>query len=194
MPLCGAIFDLDGTLVDSGLDFDAIRADLDFAPKQLILETVDRLPAGAEKDRCHAVLRKHELRGAQRATLMPGVAGFLEALAERSIRTGILTRNSRESTDITLHRLQLELHPVLTRDDVPAKPDPAGLLSICKDWACGPSEAIYVGDYLFDIQAGQNANMRTVLYAPASLPEYAHLADHTLRSFHDATQLLDQLV
>ena len=29
MPLCGVIFDLDGTLVDSGLDFDAIRAEAD---------------------------------------------------------------------------------------------------------------------------------------------------------------------
>jgi HAD superfamily hydrolase (TIGR01549 family) len=193
MPLRGVIFDLDGTLVDSGLDFDAIRADLNFAPKQPILETVDRLPLGAEKDRCLAILREHELRGAQRATLMPGIAAFLATLSERSIKTGILTRNSRESTDITLSRLQLNLQPVLTRDDVPAKPDPTGLLKICQIWGCGPDEAIYVGDYLFDIQAGRNARMRTVLYTPANPPDYAHLADHTLNSFHDAIALLERL-
>ncbi len=194
MPLHGVIFDLDGTLVDSGLDFDAIRADLNFAPKQPILETVERLPPGAEKKRCLAILREHELRGARRATLMPGIAAFLATLSERSIKVGVLTRNSRESTDITLDRLQLKLQPVLTRDDVPAKPDPAGLLNICENWGCGTDEAVFVGDYLFDIQAGRNARMRTVLYTPADPPEYAHLADHTLSSFHDAIELLDEFL
>ena len=34
----GVVFDLDGTLVDSRLDFDAIRAELDFPQGRPILE------------------------------------------------------------------------------------------------------------------------------------------------------------
>ena len=59
--LHGMIFDLDGTLVDSGLDFAAIRRDMGLPAGSPILETLDRIPTGLEKDRMLAVLRRHEL-------------------------------------------------------------------------------------------------------------------------------------
>ena len=193
MPLRGVIFDLDGTLVDSRLDFDAIRRDLDLPAGQPILEALALIPSGTEKDRCLAVLRDHELKGADRATLMPGVADFLTELAQRGLKTGILTRNSRESTVLTLRRLRLEFSVVMTRDEVPPKPDPTGLLEICRMWNVGTSEVVYVGDYLFDLLAGKNADIRTVLFAPDGLPDYAAEADYVLRHFSDAARLLVRL-
>jgi FMN phosphatase YigB (HAD superfamily) len=64
MPVRGVIFDLDGTLIDSALDFDQMRADMGFAPGQLILETFESLPEGERKARCREILHGHEYRGA----------------------------------------------------------------------------------------------------------------------------------
>ncbi len=192
MNLRGVIFDLDGTLIDSGLDFAAIRRDLGFASDQLILETLNAMSAGAEKDRCLAVLREHELSGARRATLMPGADSLLDELDGRGIRKAILTRNSRESTGLSLNRMGLQFSPVMTREDAPAKPDPEGLLHICREWQVAVGEVLFFGDFLFDLQAGRNAGIRTVLYAPDERPEYCDQADFVIERFDEAVALVRQ--
>lgn len=191
MPLQGVIFDLDGTLIDSALDFDFIRRDLEIPVGQPILEYLTGMEHGEEKNRLQEKLRQHELTGADRATLMPGVEDFLLELSDRKLNTGILTRNSREATDRSLHRLNLKFTQVLTREDCPHKPDPAGLLSLCRSWSTKPAHVLYFGDYLFDLQAGLNAGIKTVLYSPQTLPDYAHLADFTISHFSEASALLD---
>ncbi len=40
----GVIFDLDGTLVDSGLDFDLMRREMGLPPGKPLLESFDLLP------------------------------------------------------------------------------------------------------------------------------------------------------
>jgi HAD superfamily hydrolase (TIGR01549 family) len=191
MSLQGVIFDLDGTLIDSALDFNLMRGDLGIPVGQPILEFLYKMEYGDEKTRLLDILREHELAGANRATLMPGVEEFLVELNSRRLNTGILTRNSREATERSLHKLNLEFTHVLTREDCPYKPDPAGLLSICRTWNAEPAHVLYFGDYLFDLQAGQNAGMPTVLYSPQELPDYAHLADFTISHFSEALALLD---
>jgi HAD superfamily hydrolase (TIGR01509 family) len=194
MNLRGVIFDLDGTLVDSQLDFDAIRADLNLSPGKLILEALDELPAGVHKEECLNILHRHEMLGAERAVLMPGVDEFLGDLAARNIATGILTRNSRIATTAVLERLSLEFSQVKTRNEVPPKPDPTGLLEICIAWDVSVDEVLFFGDYLFDIQAGHNAGIRTVLFAPDGLPEYAHQADFTIQDFTEASPLIAGMI
>ncbi len=190
--LHGMIFDLDGTLVDSGLDFDAIRRDMGLPAGMPILETLDQIPAGVEKDRMLEVLRQHELNGAARATLYDGVLEFLEWLDQRGVCRGVLTRNSRESTEIVLDRLGLRFESTLTREDAPPKPDPTGLLTICGVWQLEPARVLFCGDYVFDLEAGSRAGMRTILFAPRGLPDFARQADHVLRSFRDASILIDR--
>ncbi|MCH7988924.1 MAG: HAD family hydrolase, partial [Planctomycetes bacterium] len=136
----------------------------------------------------------HEMLGAERAVLMPGVSEFLGELSERNIATGILTRNSRISTMTVLERFNLEFSQVKTRDEVPPKPDPTGLLEICIAWDVSVDEVLFIGDYLFDIQAGHNAGIRTVLFAPDGLPDYAHQADFTIRNFAEASSLIAGMI
>jgi len=179
----GIIFDLDGTLVDSKLDFEAIRRDMGLPSQTPILEALRQTAPGSELERMQAVLHSHELRSAELATLFDGVPEFLQWIDDQPWPRAILTRNSRICTEIVLDRLNLRFSYVLTREDAAPKPDPAGLLAICREWNLPPHEVVFCGDYLFDLQAGQRAGMRTILYAPGELPEFADQADLVLRAF-----------
>lgn len=191
-PLHGMIFDLDGTLVDSGLDFDAIRCEMGLPAGTPILEHLDRISAGPEKDRMLEVLHRHEQAGAIGAVLYDGVGEFLDWLDQRGISRAVLTRNSRSSTQIVLDRLGLQFDLALTREDAPPKPDPTGLLTICDVWKLRPAHVLFCGDYIFDLEAGSRAGTQTMLFAPHELPDFAHHADHVLRSFYDASTLIDR--
>ena len=189
----GIIFDMDGTLVDSKLDFDAMRSEMGLPVGMPILEGLAVIPEGPTRERMLSDMRAHELRGADDAILFEGVAEFLSRIDEQGIVTAILTRNSRETTERTLRRLQLNFSMIVTREDAPPKPDPTGIRMIARHWNLQPHEMIVIGDYVFDLQAGRNAGIRSVLFAPNELPPYASEADHILRHFHHAPALLDAL-
>jgi HAD superfamily hydrolase (TIGR01509 family) len=165
----GLIFDLDGTLVDSGLDFDLMRREMGLPEKQPILEALDLLEEGRRSE-CWAVLSRHEREGAERATLMPGVAELIELLTARGIHRAVFTRNGRQAALRTLERLGLAFDPVVAREDAPAKPDPTGIWKVCAAWGLRPHEVAMVGDYLFDIEAGRRAGAHTVCYAARREP------------------------
>ncbi len=184
--LRGVIFDLDGTLVDSRLDFEVIRREMGLPAGVPILEAVAQTESAAERDRLQAILHRHELAGAEQATLFDGVPEFLQWLETKGLPRAVLTRNSRASTDIVLARLGLQFDRVLTREDAPPKPDPAGLLLISQAWNIRPAELLFCGDYLFDLEAGSRAGMVTALFAPVELPNFAIQADYILKHFRDA--------
>lgn len=195
MQLRGIVFDLDGTLVNSALDFDRMRREMELPPGAPILEALAELPA--ERARlCRAILDRHERAGCERAMLMPGAREFLAELDHRGLRRAIFTRNARRLVLALLARLNLEFDPVLAREDAPAKPDPTALWQVCKRWGIAPGEVLMIGDFRFDIEAGRNAGMQTALFTggrPAAGLPGADLADHILHSFHDAAELLDRL-
>jgi HAD superfamily hydrolase (TIGR01509 family) len=190
----GVIFDLDGTLVDSGLDFPLIRREMGLPVGMPILEGLAEIPPGDRLDECHRVLDRHEREAAERATLMPGAGELLNSLTARNISQAVLTRNSRQCSSRMLQRLGMKIPCVLTREDAPPKPDPAGLLKICSIWGAHVTEVIFMGDYLHDINCGRNAGMRTILFAPNETPHYSLLADFCVSSFAEASCLLDRLL
>jgi HAD superfamily hydrolase (TIGR01549 family) len=191
----GVVFDLDGTLVDSQLDFDAMRREMELPANQPILESLGQLPA-AHAERCHVILHRHELAGAERATVLPGVRELVAALHQRGVRQAIATRNSRRITEATLARLDLPFDLLLTRDDGPVKPDPWPVLEAARRWMITPAEIVVVGDFRFDVECGRTAGSRTVFLTHSSDPsEYPNeeQADLVLRSLSDYRVLLDFL-
>ncbi len=196
MTIRGVIFDLDGTLVDSGLDFDAMRVEMELPVGASILEAIEAMNE-PRATHCRTILAQHEQLGVERSRLMHGVTELLATLHARQIPTAILTRNSRQSALATLARLNLSFELVLAREDAPAKPDPAAILIICHTWQLRPHEVAIVGDYKFDLQAGRRAGSRTVLYTAGR--ELRHLpwtvdADVWLECFTRSEPLLAMLV
>ncbi len=140
------------------------------------------------------IVATHELRGVQRATIFPGTREFLDELGQRGIKRGVLTRNSRASTLATLSRLQIEIDAIVSREDGPVKPSPAGILRICRNWAVSPRQCVMIGDYRFDIEAGRGAGARTVLFTGAGRPHdmiAGDDADLVLPSFVERARFWD---
>lgn len=195
-PARGVIFDLDGTLVNSALDFDQMRREMGLAPGTPVLEGIAELPTG-EAARCWAILEEHERAGCQRATRVAGAAELLADLAAQAFHRGLLTRNSRRFTGELIERLGLQFDAVMTRDDAPPKPDPAAIWRICDGWAIEPARVAMIGDYRFDLEAGAKAGTRTVLYtagrARESLPPWAAQADYVLSALHPADEFVQWL-
>jgi HAD superfamily hydrolase (TIGR01509 family) len=189
----GIIFDLDGTLVSSELDFTLIKAQLNCPADQDLLNFIASLPSPYMREEAMDIVHQHELLDAQHAVLLPGVAQTVEYLNEIGIPMAIVTRNYNRAAALKLKNNPLPIETVLTRSDAPPKPDPSALNAIATLWELEQHKLIYVGDYLYDIQAAKNAKMRSCLYAPDEIPDYAHQADYILHHFSELAELVDDL-
>jgi HAD superfamily hydrolase (TIGR01549 family) len=189
----GVIFDLDGTLVDSRLDFDAMRREIGLPQGTPVIEGVLALPGG-ERTRAWEIVERHEHVGAASATITPGIRELLDELHRREIHVAVVTRNGRSFARDTLARLHLSIELVMTRDDAPPKPSPHALLHILDVWQLPAARAAMVGDYRFDLEAGRAASTRTVLYSADSTAEelalWRPLADFIVPSFVASGPLL----
>ena len=185
----GVIFDLDNTLVSSSLNFKHIRAEIGCTEHTDLLTYIEQLPE-VEAQAAMNIVLSYEYQDAESAVLMPGVVECLAALAEQNIKMAVVTRNCQHAAQLKLAETGLEFDIVLTRDDAPAKPDPTALLQVADSWQVNPSQCIYVGDFLFDIQAADNAQMDSCLYILDARPDYADTATHTIEHFSQLTKLV----
>ena len=185
------IFDLDNTIVDSDLDFAAIRAEI--GTDEPILEY--RAVSGeAEKQRVDEILERHERRAAETCRLCDGVVEMLSFLRTRGIRTALLTRNSRQSVNTVLARLGVQFDFIVSREDSAPKPSPEPIFLICERFGVRPGEALVVGDYLYDIQAGQAAGARTILVHGPRRHSFVAQPDHEVASLHEARAIMEKIL
>ena len=195
MNILGFIFDLDGTLVNSKLDFDAMRQEMGLGPDESILESIEQMDK-VEAHRCRSILQQHELRGANNATPMPGVHEFLDYLDNMNIQRAIVTRNARNMAMQMLHKCQLKFDTLIAREDGPTKPNPWAINHICESWGVQPHRVVMVGDFRFDIEAGRRAGTKTVFFTQGSNvedPDLTSNADWSLKSFDQPENLLAAL-
>ncbi len=154
------VFDMDGTLTQSNLDFDRIRAECGAPPGRPVLEHMEELPQ-SERGHVLDVLQRHERRAARECCLQPGAIELLRELRHRGFKTALLTRNSAESVRTVLERFPLRFDCWLSREDARPKPSPEPLLKIARALDVPPERMLMVGDYKFDVQAGRAAGSRT---------------------------------
>ena len=169
MQIRGWIFDLDGTLTRAQHDFPAIRRELQIPADEDILEYLSSLPLD-ERRQLNSQLDAIELRLAQEVTPAPGAAELIRELHQRQLRLGILTRNLREVAMASLERIGVlecfDPQHIIGRNDAAAKPAPDGIHRLLADWQLTETDAVMVGDFRFDLEAGRAAGCHTCLVHP----------------------------
>jgi HAD superfamily hydrolase (TIGR01549 family) len=178
------IFDLDGTLVDSVYQHVlAWREALEAAGIELAVWRIHRRigmsggllvnallretgrPVTAEEavrlQQLHAEAYKRQVL---QVRLLPGARELLAYLSQTSVPWAIATSGRLESARLTLARLEVPSDvPVVTRDQVPhAKPDPDLFLAAAERLGRHVSEAVVVGDSVWDLLAARRARALSV--------------------------------
>lgn len=187
------IFDLDGTLTIAVHDFNAIRKELGIPEGQPIIKSLELLPS-KESRKKKKKLHEIEEKLALNASPALGVKKLLEKLTIRNYFLGILTLNTKENAFTTLKALGLSEYfsreSVLGRWCAEPKPSPDGIKKLLDHWNVGISEALIVGDYLYDLQVGRSAGIGTVHVDPSGSFAWPELSDIRVRSLKELTNIL----
>jgi phosphoglycolate phosphatase len=175
--VCALVFDLDGTLIDSGLDLalavSATVKKMGRAPleHQQIFSYVGRgaqrlieqaLGPGASEEECRSGLayflayyREHML---DNTVAYPGVREGLAAL--EGMPMAILTNKPVRFSQQILHGLGLNRYFRYIyggNSFQTKKPDPAGMETLLRDFGAAPRQAMLVGDSDVDVLTARNA-------------------------------------
>jgi len=188
------IFDLDGTLTMPVHDFAYIRRELAIPDGSDILGHLHTL-APAEAVLRHDRLNEIELELARDAKAADGALSLIESLGDLGCRVGILTRNSRDIAMLTLETIGVSGHfpwrSVIGRGEAPPKPDPDGIYQILSDWGADSVDAVMVGDYLFDLQAGKAAGVLTIHVGRPDGQRWPEYTDFAVDSLVELLPLFD---
>ena len=182
--LRAVLFDLDGTLVETHIDFpamtnamralaqtagvpDAVIADKDILA--IVEAAADFVTAhggdgAALRQTAFAQLEDREVAGCARPMLLPGAQELLQLLRAQKRKIAIVTRNCRRVSQSLVRRFDLPYDVLLSRDDVRrAKPNPQHLWDALAHLGHAPGEAAMVGDHWMDVQAGRAADCATTI-------------------------------
>ena len=181
-----AVFDCDGTLVDSQANIIAAMADAfrrnglpepdPRASRRVVgLSLVEAMQAMLPDAEPALQLRLaedyrqafHRMRAEQRLSvepLYPGVAAGLAELAQRGWRLGVATGKSDRGLALCLDHHGLAAHFVTlqTADRHPSKPHPAMLHAAIRDAGSSAAETVMIGDTVFDMAMGSAAGTRSI--------------------------------
>ncbi len=176
------LFDLDGTLIDSGALIlssfrHATRTVLgrELAEDVLMANVgghgIHRQMAEFDPDRVDDLVqayRDHNVEVYRRVRTFAGIEPVLTRLKEQGRRLGVVTVKSRPTVELTFEILPLRqfFDEVITGDDVHEhKPDPEALLLAVERLVAHVERAAYVGDSPFDIQAAKAGGLAAVAVA-----------------------------
>lgn len=184
------VFDLDNTLVTSGMDFQAMRRVIGCPQHEDLLTYSDSLPDKQDRAQAHQIILDHEMSDALMSQAMSGCYELLDFLQREDFYTAVVTRNCRQATALKLSHNNIEFEQVITREDFPAKPAPDSLISLANQWCLTTGSVLYVGDYLYDLQAAANANMPSCLVTHGHSPAFMDQASLVVSELDDLLALL----
>jgi HAD superfamily hydrolase (TIGR01509 family) len=183
--ICGVVFDLDGTLVDSRLDFPAMRAETGCPAGTGLLEYQAQLATDRQRQTMGDIIHRYEMSGARSASWMPGARDLLARMDQAAMPIGIFTRNSREAAGLMIESLGIPCTDLVAREDAAAKPDPEGLHLFIDRWRLPTSRLLSVGDFRYDLEAARNAGVIACLYDPAGDSPLREQADLVIGHFDE---------
>jgi len=201
------LFDLDGTVIDSGA---IILASMRHAAKEVLgAEPPDALLMAAVggpglEAQMHALApdRVEELVNVYRAHNEPlhdelvccaGIEDVLVRLKEHGRRLGIVTAKRRATVDLAFNVLPLRhlFDTIVGGDETERhKPDPAPLLLAAQRLNVDPKTCAYVGDSPFDIRAAKAARMHAIAVTWGGIHDTAKLEAEEPDAIVDTAQEL----
>jgi pyrophosphatase PpaX len=205
------LFDLDGTLVDSGA---IILASFKHAARKVLARDVEeeqiaalvggsnlhdqmRVLSPAHVDELVRVYREHNRPLHDELEAFDGVEELMETLSEQGRKLGIVTAKGRQTVDLAFAVLSLERYfdADVTADMTDRhKPDPDPVLKALELLETEPAEAAFVGDSPYDIAAGKAAGVFTVAVSWGKIhPEERLLEAGADVLVHSPKELLDVL-
>ena len=190
--LLGVIFDLDNTLVSSTLNFDNIRTALGCEKDVDLLDFVDTLPE-EQQNKANELIVEFEINDALNANKLLGTDALLALLSQLDIPCAIVTRNCREAALIKIENNNIDIALLFTRADHKAKPAPDALLHLAQLWDFPTENLLYVGDYLYDLQAAKNANTMSCLVTHGETLEYANLANIVVNELTELSDVISKI-
>lgn len=179
------LFDLDGTLIDTAPDmaaaleilcgeeqrprlpYDEIRPVVSNGSVALVTlafgDTLDTPTLERLKTRYLEIYQDHL---AVHSRLFDGMDELLQQLENRNIQWGVVTNKPGWLTEPLMEALNLHQRAacIVSSDSTRnRKPHPEPMFYACKLTRAQPEQCIYVGDARRDIEAGQNAGMKTIV-------------------------------
>jgi phosphoglycolate phosphatase len=183
MMVKAALFDLDGTLVDSlgdltdaanhirtefnlpELSLDEVRAKVGKGSRNLVQQVLPGV-GEADIDRALALFLDYNRQHiAVKSRLYPGVIETLQKLAETGLQMAVITNKNEDLCLLLLEDLGIAglFSAACGGDTYPErKPSPLPLLSMATQLNVAPQHCLMIGDSCNDIEAGRRAGMRTV--------------------------------
>lgn len=213
------LFDLDGTLLDTAPDFEAVINHLlqeeNLPPlasaevRRMVSEGSRGLVLSAfgvnEESPRYGDLRQRLLDRylahlAVHTRPFPGIVELLAWLEERQMPWGIVTNKPSTYALPLMEQINLQPAPkaIVCPDHVSrAKPDPEPMFLACEQMRCQASRSLYIGDHRRDIEAGRGAGMATIAaaygYIDESDPVDTWDADHIVHCASELKALLETL-
>lgn len=212
------VFDMDGTIIQSNIDYFGTRQkiweilkgtvsknyyeEIVGSPRSII-ELVDLLEINDEtntkKKLAWEIIEKSEKEGYEDAKVNEDVYETLESLKMKGYILTIFTNNSRELTNYGLEKYNLQKYFdfVLTRDDVKKpKPHPEGLEITMKRFSTQNNNVVFVGDSWIDAETAVNAGVKFIYFGSEGAPGTRRKVikpDYTVEFMNDLIPIVDNL-
>jgi HAD superfamily hydrolase (TIGR01509 family) len=168
------IFDWDGVIAGTRLDFSGIREKYYGHRRAMLLEDAHTLGPSI-REAMMSELEEIEVRGAEKAAWVACARETLEWADRARKPWAVVSRNCRKSILAAADVLGMKLPEVVrSRDDRGSvKPDPRVLIETCELLSVSPAQALLVGDYIYDVMGARRACMRSVLVRDKIEPGWA---------------------
>ncbi|MGB5987888.1 MAG: HAD-IA family hydrolase, partial [Desulfobacterales bacterium] len=191
------LFDFDGTLTQPGaIDWVTLKTEIGCPIDRPVLEYLEHLDDAEKIRKAWAVLDAHEAEATAASGPNPGAAALVRQLRSQGLAVGIITRNSLNAVQRGLRNFAdlstADFNLIISRNTpVKHKPAPDGILYAARKLNVSPGEIMVVGDYLFDLQAGQRAGSVSVLLDEGHFPEAAEwVYDYRVERLEDVREIL----
>lgn len=194
----GILFDFDGTLTRPGaLDFSAFKRKIGCPEQTPVLEFMGRLQDRRRVQKITAELDCFEMKGASISRPNAGADTILSFAKKARLPIGILTRNSRESVLKALEHFSradaTDFGTIITREDpVEIKPSGEGVLLAAKRLGVNPENLLVVGDFFFDMAAGNDAGALTAFLTNGKPSPSSIDACFVIETLHNLKPILEE--